>query len=256
MRSRIFNARGAFGLLAAIGIWHSLSNSTLYNSKLFPGPVVVFTALAEMIASNIWFHDVSSSMGRYFAGYIIGALLGVSLGVTTGSIRWFRDLVSPLMNFLRGTPSVALIPLAIVWFGIGDTEKIFVISWGVLFPIWLNTQAGIAEVDKHLIWAAKSLGASQMRIHLEIFLLGALPYILAGGRMAIATGFFALAAAEMAGAFNGVAFRVFHSHQMFRTDRMLASIFTIGLLGIGLDYAFVRFWRWRLPWWSPDDNKV
>jgi ABC-type nitrate/sulfonate/bicarbonate transport system permease component len=159
-----------------------------------------------------------------------------------------------LLNFLRSTPAVALIPLAIVWFGIGELEKIFVVIWGVTFPVWLNTHTGVLEVEKEYVWAAQSLGATGWRIYREVYMPRALPFIIAGARMGIATAFFALAAAEMAGAFGGVAFRIFHSHQMFRTDKMMVAILTIGLLGIVFDRLFVRIMRWIIPWWAGEER--
>jgi ABC-type nitrate/sulfonate/bicarbonate transport system permease component len=207
-----------------------------------------------MVASGEWVSDLRYSLFRYGVGLALGSLLGILLGVLTGRIQTFRDSLGPLLNFLRSTPSIALVPLAIVWFGIGEQEKIFVVTWGVTFPVWLNTHAGISEVQKEYVWAARSLGAAGWPIYREVYVPWALPFIITGTRMGIATAFFALAAAEMAGAFGGVAFRIFHSHQMFRIDKMMVAILTIGLLGITFDRLFVRLMRWFLPWWAGEEH--
>jgi ABC-type nitrate/sulfonate/bicarbonate transport system permease component len=203
-----------------------------------------------MVKSGEWLRDLGASLSRYGVGFLLGTFLGILLGILTGRIQLLRDSLSPLLNFLRSTPSVALIPLAIVWFGIGEPQKIFVVAWGVTFPLWLNTHAGVSEVEREYVWAARSLGAKGWRIYLEVYLPHALPFIIAGTRMGIATAFFALAAAEMSGAFSGVAFRIFYSYQLFRTDKMMVAILTIGFLGIVSDRVFVHVVRWLLPWWK------
>jgi ABC-type nitrate/sulfonate/bicarbonate transport system, permease component len=203
-----------------------------------------------MIETGEWGRDLQYSLFRYMIGFILGNLLGILLGVLTGRIQVIRDSLGPLLNFLRSTPSVALIPLAIVWFGIGEPQKIFIVTWGVTFPVWLNTFSGVSEVESEYVWAAQSLGAKKWQIYREVYFFRALPFIIAGARMGIATGFFALAAAEMGGAFEGIAFRIFNSHQMFRTDKMMVAILTIGLLGITFDRLFVFLMRWLLPWWK------
>jgi len=132
--------------------------------------------------------------------------------------------------------------------------KDFVVTWGVTFPLWLNTHAGVSEVEREYVWAAQSLGASGWRLYSEIYIPRALPFVIAGTRMAIATGFFALAAAEMVGAFRGIAFRIFYSYQFFRTDKMMVAILTIGLLSIVSDRLFVYVMRWLLPWWKGEER--
>ena len=186
---------------------------------------------------------------RLVMGYTLGNMVGILLGLLTGRIHWMRDSVGQVMNFLRATPFIVLIPLAILWFGIGEVEKVFLVTWGVAFPVWLNTQAGLSEVETEYIWAAQSLGVRGWRIYRDVFLPSALPFIVAGARIGIATGIFALAAAEMAGAFEGLAFRVFYSHQMFQTEKMMAGIVTLGCFGFLLDRLAVLGIRFLLPWW-------
>lgn len=235
-------------------LWEMISQIKLYNLYLFPPPSKIFSAFLQMAKSGEWLSDLFSSLFRYLTGFILGNLLGIILGFLTGRLPIIRYSLGPLLNFLRSTPSVALIPLAIVWFGIGDLEKIFIVAWGVTFPVWLNTYSGVTEVETEYIWAAQSLGANQFQIYYEIYFHRALPFIIAGSRMSVATGFFALAASEMSGAFSGIAFRIFHSHQMFQTDKMMVAILTIGLLGIISDRIFVWTMQWLLPWWNRDKN--
>lgn len=174
-------------------------------------------------------------------------------GFATGRIRAVYDAIAPLMNFLRSTPSVALVPLSIVWLGIGDAAKFFVIGWGVFFPVWIATHTGVRNVTRAYEWAARSLGAGRIRLLTEVIFPEALPYIASGVRIGIATGFFALAAAEMAGAYAGVAFRIFFAQQGFHTDEMMVAILTIGALGLVADRIFVVLARLAIPWTRSDD---
>jgi ABC-type nitrate/sulfonate/bicarbonate transport system permease component len=240
----------AFALLA---LWELASTYGFYNPYLFPPPSRIGKSFIDMLIAGQWTNDLMASLFRYICGFVIGNILGVTIGLLTGRMLGFRNALTPLLNFLRSTPSIALVPLAIVWFGIGELEKILVVIWGVTFPVWLNTHSGVAEVEQEYVWAARSLGSSKWDLLRSVYFQRAIPYVIAGSRTSIATGFFALAAAEMGGAFSGTAFRIFHSHQMFQTDKMMVSILTIGFLSLILDRLFVWLMRWRLPWWQGDN---
>jgi len=246
--------RGTSAFVAVIVLWEFLSSLRLYNTLLFPGPRRIAMAFSDMFVSGEWFGDLRDSGVRYSLGFVLGSVIGVGLGTLTGRIPVLRDTLGVLLNYMRSTPSVALIPLVIVWFGIGEEAKVFVVAWGVTFPVWVNTHSGIAEVEKEYVWAARSLGAEGSDLYWEVYLPRAVPFVIAGTRIAIATGFFSLAAAEMAGAFGGVAFRIFHSHQMFRTDKMMVGILTIGALGVLCDRLFVSLTGWLLPWWRGESQ--
>jgi ABC-type nitrate/sulfonate/bicarbonate transport system permease component len=253
-RSWITFTIGFATIVGILALWETISRFGFYNPLLFPPPTKIAFTFSEMVKSGEWLSDLRASMTRYLAGFALGSFIGILLGLLTGRVQFFRDSLSPLLNFLRSTPSVALIPLAIVWFGIGESEKVFIVTWGVTFPMWLNTFAGVSEVEREYVWAAQSLGAKGWRLYSEVYIPRAVPFIIAGTRMAIATGFFALAASEMSGAFSGIAFRIFYSHQFFRTDKMMVAILTIGFLSVTSDRLFVFTMRWLLPWWRGEES--
>lgn len=155
---------GLFTIVTVIALWELISRVGLYNPLLFPPPSRIAAAFSEMVESGEWAKDLGASLSRYGTGFVLGCLLGILLGMLTGRIQLLRDSFSPLLNFLRSTPSVALIPLAIVWFGIGESQKIFIVTWSVTFPLWLNTHAGVSEVEREYVWAAQSLGAKGWRL--------------------------------------------------------------------------------------------
>lgn len=215
-----------------------------------PGPFRIICAFWAMVENGEWFGDLKSSYFRFGCGYIIGNVCGLVLGALTVAIMSVRKIIIPFFNYLRATPSVALIPLAIIWFGTGNVAKIFIVAWGVMFPVWLNSFMGIMGVDKQYIEAARSLGLKSFHIYRFIMIPMAMTQIMAGARLGIATGFFGLAAAEMAGAYSGLAFRIFHSHQMFMTDKMMVGILSIGLVAIVTDFLFITIIRLIFPWWE------
>jgi ABC-type nitrate/sulfonate/bicarbonate transport system permease component len=237
-------------ILGALCLWEAIARSGLYNPSLFPPPSHVARAFREWKASGDLAGDLKTSLSIYFAGFGIGGTMGIMLGLLTGRMRPLALSLGPVLNFPRSIPFVAMVPLAIIWFGIGTTQKVFMVAWGSFFPVWLSTQAGIAETDVEYVWAAQSLGISGWRLYYDVYLPHALPGIISGIRTAISTGFFALAAAEMAGAFSGVAFRIFFEQESFHTDIMMAAIITIGILGTVFDWAFVLIMRMIAPWWA------
>src|SRR5437764_158769 len=140
----------AFAVLGVV--WWGITAAGVFNKRLVPPPADVLRAFTEMLASGEWLHDLGSSLGRYGAGFALGNVLGVGLGVITAHSRIARYTVGAILNFARSTPTILLIPVAMVWLGIGETEKILVVTWGVLFPVWLNTHMGLSAVVKEYVW--------------------------------------------------------------------------------------------------------
>lgn len=244
---------GGVATILGVGIlWELISRAGLYNTYLFPPPSRIAKAMGDMVASGEFLADLLSSGRRYLAGFVLGSVSGVLAGFLTARVAVLRLSLGLILNYLRSTPSIALLPLAIVWFGIDEEQKIFIVTWGVVFPVWINTQAGVLEIPNEYIWAAQSLGTRGWRLYRDVYFPGALPFIVGGARIGIATAFFSLAAAEMAGAFSGLGFRIFYSHQLFRTDRMMAAILTIGALGVLADRLCVWLVRLAMPWWRAD----
>ena len=241
-------------LLGALALWEAVGRSGLYPPRLFPPPSRVFPTLAAMARSGELWGDFKASAFRWGLGFVLGTALGLAGGLLSGRVRAVRDTASQLLHFMRSTPFIVLIPLAILWFGIGELEKVLLVTWGVFFPVWLNAQSGVEGVEEEYLWAAQSLGIRGWRLYTEVLFPHALPFVLAGMRIGISTGTFALAAAEITGAFEGLAFRVFYSHQMFQTERMMAGIVIVGCLGFAMD----RFFYWgvstAMPWWEEPDE--
>ena len=253
-RRRLSSLKLTLTLLGALALWEAVGSSGLYPPHLFPPPSRVFPALAEMARSGQLLGDFKASAFRWGLGFALGTALGLADGLLSGRVRTLRETASQLLHFMRSTPTIVLIPVAILWFGIGELEKVLLVAWGVFFPVWLNAQSGVEGAEEEYVWIAQSLGIRGWRLYTEVFFPRALPFVLAGMRIGISTGTFALAAAEMAGAFEGLVFRVLYSHQMFQTEKMMAGILVVGCLGFTLDRFFYWGVRTITPWREQPDE--
>ena len=229
-------------------LWEIISRSGLFNINLFPPPSIVWKAFLESAAAGEFTADVLASLRRVVAGFVLGSVSGIFLGLLTGRIYLFRITIGQIVNFLRNIPSIAFVPLAIVWFGIGETAKIFLVMWGVIFPVWINTHQGMIQIDKHYLWAIKSLGANKIQTLKEVIFPNAMPFIVTGMRVGVAFAFITLVAAEIAGAFYGIGYRISASHLIFRVDKMVLGITTLGILGLFADKIYTSAIKNFFPW--------
>jgi ABC-type nitrate/sulfonate/bicarbonate transport system permease component len=236
---------------AFLVLWEAASKIFFSSSSLFPGPLIVFEALSKTFASGELASDLASSAVRVAAGLVIGGFFGILFGVLTATIKTLNLTLGQIANFLRGIPSIAFVPLAVVWLGIGEMSKVFLVSWSVVFPVWVNTHHGIMQTDKHYVWAVKSLGASKLQTLKEVILPSALPFIIVGVRLGISMAFIALVAAEMAGSFSGIGYRISASHFIFRVDKMIAGIVMLGATCFLADRVYLLAIKRRFPWIKP-----
>jgi ABC-type nitrate/sulfonate/bicarbonate transport system permease component len=201
-----------------------------------------------MALSGELVEDVRSSLRRVLMGYTCGCALGVSVGLLTGRF-WLADAtLGSCVQLVRPLPVVALVPFTIILLGLGEIPKYLLVCWATFFPVWINTHLGVKGVDRRLIWAASSLGASRGRILLTVILPAAFGHVAAGMRTALASAFLCLVAVEMAGAFAGLGYRIEASHLIYRLDKMVAALVTLGCLGACSDALFAAFVSWAAPW--------
>lgn len=239
---------GLASFVLVVALWEIAAALHLYNPILLPPPSAALAALARLAADGTLAKDLTASLTRYGIGFAIGCTAGALVGLITSRVQIVADAVEPLFHYFRSIPSVALIPAVIVLFGIGDPGKVAIIVWACFFPTWLNTHLGIREVRVEHIRSARSLGAGPVLLATHVLLPSALPFMLAGVRLAIATGLFALAAGEMVGASAGIAFRIFQSYQLFHTDAMIANTLLIGVIALTADLIVVALTVRLAPW--------
>jgi ABC-type nitrate/sulfonate/bicarbonate transport system permease component len=193
--------------------------------------------------------DIAWSVSRVVAGYLTGAVAGIIAGLLMARFELVNNLLSPTLQTLRPIPPIAIVPLTIIWFGLTEGAKYFLIAWGVFFVVWISTYMGVQRINPLLIRAAQSLGVPERKMLREVIFPGALPYIAVGLRTSVTIAFYSLVAAEVAGAFAGIAYRVNVSHQNMQTALMIGSLFMLGLVSAIADWAFnaaarrVVFWH-------------
>jgi ABC-type nitrate/sulfonate/bicarbonate transport system permease component len=234
----------AASLVLAFLIWQLLS-TFIFNPFLIPPPLEVIRTAIPMIMSGEIFADVSISMSRILVGFFSGSLIGVIFGVLLGRIRVLHDLLDPIMELLRYLSPTAMIPIAVIWFGIGEMSKYFLIFWGTFFIVLINTTAGVWRAPITRQRAAECLGANRLQIFLMVLIPSTVPYIVTGMRVAMASSFMSIIPAEILAADSGIGYLLQKSSMLLQTNRIFVALLTICILGFAVDRLF-RFFVQRV----------
>jgi len=234
--------------VGAIAVWQLLSQAGWLSTRILPEPLAVAKAFWAMsLTGEMWQH-VATSSWRAISGFLVGGSLALALGLLTGSLRWAETLLDSTLQMVRNVPPLALIPLVILWFGIDESAKLFLVSVGVFFPIYLNTFHGIRSVDKGLIEMARSYGLSGFALYRQVILPGALPSILVGVRFSLGFMWVILIVAETISAQAGIGYMTMNAREFLQTDVVLVGILLYALLGKLADVLARSLERWWLPW--------
>ena len=198
--------------------------------------------------------DAMGSLYRVIVGFVVGAGLALPLGLAMGAQPRVYAWLNPLVQLLRPIPPIAYIPLSILWFGLGNPPAVFLIALGAFFPVLMNTIAGVRQVDGIYIRAARNLGASGSTMFVRVILPAAVPYILSGVRIGIGTAFIVVIVSEMIAVNNGLGFRILEAREYFWSDKIIAGMISIGLIGLGIDVLMNRLNNHLLRWHRGLDN--
>ena len=240
--------------LLVIAGWEAASRSGWLSTRILPEPLAVAQAFWNLLKSGELVHDVAISTGRALAGLAIGGGLGLVLGLLTGTFRTAETLLDTTLQMVRNVPPLALIPLVILWFGIDESAKLFLVSIGVFFPIYLNTYHGIKSVDAGLVEMARSYGLKGWALYREVIFPGALPSILVGLRFSLGLMWVLLIVAETISAQSGIGYMTMNAREFLQTDVVLVGVLLYALLGKLADLVARglerRFLRWN-PAYQP-----
>ena len=251
LRRRI--ALGFGGVALFLVVWEILPRVMPgVNVLMFPPPSGIVGTLWDLLSSGELFGHAWSSLKRALAGFVIGSAAGILAGLMSGRIALMRHMSDPILHSLRSIPAIAFVPLAIVWFGLGETPKVALVTWGAFFPVWVNTFIGVRDVPSVYVRSAASLGASRRQIMFEVVLPAAMPFVFAGLRQATAVSFVVLVAAELVGASSGLGYLISFSHLVFRIDMMFVGLMALGLLGFLADALFATALHRIFPWYGAD----
>jgi sulfonate transport system permease protein len=231
--------------------WEVLAQAGWLSPQVLPAPSKVLMTAFKLAISGSLLNDLGVSMLRAAAGFAIGGGVGFALGTLVGFSRTAEALIDRSVQMIRAIPFLALLPLVIVWFGVGEAEKIFLVSLGVCFPIYINTTLGIRQVDPKLLELGRVQGLGTWQLIRRIILPGALPSILTGVRYSLATAWLALVVAETIGAQSGLGFLAMDAREFLRTDVIVLTIVIYALIGVAAD-SIARLLERRLLAWHPN----
>jgi len=228
--------------------WQVSAQAGWLSSRILPEPWAVAKAFRDLaLSGELWIH-LRVSLWRAAAGFGLGAGLGLLLGLLNGSSRRAATLLDTTLQMIRNIPALALIPLVILWFGIDEAAKLFLLSIGVFFPVYLNTFHGIRSVDTGLIEMARSYGLSGWPLYRDVILPGALPSILVGVRFALGLVWVLLIVAETISAQAGIGYMTMNAREFLQTDVVLVGVLLYALLGKAADWSARGMERHFLRW--------
>ena len=235
--------------LLLLAVWQVSVSAGWLSTRILPAPSAVIEAGVNLVRSGeIWTH-LAISGWRAGLGFVIGGAIGLALGFITGLSTWGERLLDSSVQMIRNVPHLALIPLVILWFGIDETAKIFLVALGTLFPIYLNTYHGIRNVDPALVEMSRSYGLSGFSLFWQVILPGALPSILVGVRFALGFMWLTLIVAETISASSGIGYLAMNAREFLQTDVVVLAIVLYAVLGKLADTAargLERIWlRWH-----------
>ncbi len=235
-------------VLVLLAIWEIFCRTGLVSSLFLPSPTQILAALGTMAATGELAENMAASLIRILAGFFIGSALGIAVGLTTGISSLTDRALTPLIDALYPIPKIALLPLFILWLGIGETSKITLIATGVFFPVALNAYAGARDIDPLLLRVAASFDARPPFLLTRVILPAALPMIFAGLRIAAATALLLLVAAEMIAAEKGIGALILRYGDLMLTDRLMAGLLLLSAMGLLFRFLLHLAAQRAMPW--------
>ncbi|GAC1399119.1 MAG: ABC transporter permease [Thermoanaerobaculia bacterium] len=246
-------------------MWEGLSRWGVLNPMILPAPSRVLLRWIDYLkplkpydpSAGSWAAwaisgelpaDAISSLYRVAMGFAIGTSLALLLGLAMGASSAAYAYLNPVLQLLRPIPPIAYVPLAILWFGLGNPPAFFLISLGAFFPVLMNTITGVRSVDSIYIRAAQNLGASRMALFFRVMVPAATPHIMTGIRVGFGVAFIVVIVAEMIAVNSGLGYRILEAREFFWSDKIIAGMITIGLVGLAIDAALSRLSNHLLRW--------
>jgi NitT/TauT family transport system permease protein len=240
--------RAAFVPLVVIGVWEMLSRAEVIHPLILPAPSQVLSRWIEYARSGELHRDALSSLYRVAVGFLIGVTLAIPAGLVMGASRTAYAYLNPLLQVLRPIPPIAFVPLAILWFGLGNPPAFFLISLGAFFPVLMNTIDGVRGVDAIYIRAAVNLGARRPALFFRVMVPAAMPHIMTGLRVGFGVAFIVVIVAEMIAVNDGLGYRILEAREYFWSDKIIAGMLSIGVLGLVIDALLARVSGYLLRW--------
>jgi NitT/TauT family transport system permease protein len=247
-RHRSYGFVAPIVFIVVILLWEAGSRTGVISNIALPAPSEAFRAFMDLVHTGILWKHLNASLYRLLIGWTLGSLLGVAVGLAIGLFSLARAGFLPLVSALFPIPKIALLPLFIIWFGIGEGSKVATILFGTFFPTVIATYGGVDGVDRNLIRMGQSFGISWLSIVRKIIIPGALPAILSGFRISASIAIVLLVAAEMIGAEYGIGAYILMAGALFATDQLIAGVAILSVMGLTMSWLIGRAERYFLDW--------
>jgi len=242
---------GGGSIVVILALWEAAWKARLISPLFFSGPSAIAKQMVYAWTKGHLKSDLAYSGTNFVLGFAGAVVAGVTLGILVGWYRKLRMLLDPTLNALYATPRVAMIPLILIWFGVGMWSKVFIVFISAFFPILINTVGGMRAIDRDLLRAARAFCASDWQIFKTVAIPGSVPFILTGIRQGVALGLIGVVVGEMFGGSEGVGFMVAYGGQTFATDTLFVGVVIIAAAGIVLTWIAERLER-RFSQWRPE----
>jgi sulfonate transport system permease protein len=231
-----------------LGLWVLSLEQGWVRPYQLPAPPTIISTFLELLGRGELARHVGATLNRLLAGYALGAAPGVLLGLLAGTSVNFRRFLDPTVQGLRAVPSLAWVPLFLLWFGIGEQARVYLIALGAFLPVYLNTMAAVGSVDRKLIELAGAYGFGPLEVLFRVILPGSMPGVFTGLRSGLSLAWMFVVAAELIAASNGLGFMLVEGQSTMRPDRVLVSLLTFAVLGRGSDTLLAALERRLLVW--------
>jgi NitT/TauT family transport system permease protein len=235
-------------IVTVLVLWEAFARIGWVPVLFLPSPLGVLREGGDMVASGELAMHLAASLKRLVLGFVVGGALGVTVGITVGFFSLAEAIGTPLIAATFPVPKIALLPLLILWLGIGEASKVAVIALGVFFPMTINTYTGVRQADPLLVRAAVAFGARRWSVIRKVLLPSALPMIFAGLKLGAGTALLLLVAAEMIAVESGIGFLVLHAGNVMETTKLMVGIVVLSLLGVASHWMLTRLERAVVPW--------
>ncbi len=239
---------GPYTPLLLLVVWEALSRLGVLDARFFPAPTAIVETFVNLLVSGQLVTDILMTLSRIAVGFVLGAIPGVLLGLLLGSVRSVRLLLEPVFSSLLPIPKVAIYPLLLLIFGLGETSKYVIVAIGVFFYLFFNTMSGVMQTPPLFDDVARANGASRIQRRLTVSLPYALPSIFTGIKLATGGAFVIIAASEFVGAQSGLGYLIWSSWSTFAVSKMYVGIVTISALGYGATALEGYLERRLVPW--------
>jgi ABC-type nitrate/sulfonate/bicarbonate transport system permease component len=242
--------------LVLLALWEALARAGAIDSRFFPEPSRIWDAARKLVASGELMLHLQASLYRILAGFAIGALVGIPVGLALGSFRLARVMFDPILSGLYVIPKIAILPLLMLIFGLGEGSKVAIVALGTFFVVAINSLAGVRQVEPILIEAGRNFGARGLNMFRHVILPGALPSIFTGLRLGAGTALLVIIAAEFVAANEGIGYLIWRSWSTLVTENMFVGFVVIAILGIALAWLIQQAARLVMPWQAEEVDLV